>query len=116
MNKIASSELGKTAISAAKSAGNELASSAISTAKDIAVEKGNQFLERNLNQAQVGTPAQGSERTPAQLQGSKRIPALVQGSEQTQAHAQTQVNEPEINKVKGKRAKRVKKEKVDKKK
>ena len=47
MNKIAASELGKTAISAAKSAGNELAASAISTARDIAIEKGKQFLEKS---------------------------------------------------------------------
>ena len=49
MNKIAASELGKTAISAAKTAGNELATPAISTAKDIAVEKGKQFLEKSRN-------------------------------------------------------------------
>ena len=47
MNKIAASELGKTAISAAKTEGNELTTSAISTAKDIAVEKGMRFLEKS---------------------------------------------------------------------
>ena len=39
MNKIAVSELGKTAISAAKTAGNELATSVISTASNIAVDE-----------------------------------------------------------------------------
>ena len=47
MNKIAASELGKTAISGAKTEGNELTTSAISTAKDIAVEKGKRFLEKS---------------------------------------------------------------------
>ena len=57
MNKIAASELGKTAISAAKTAGNELATSTISTAKDIAVEKGKQIRERKKNPARVVKPA-----------------------------------------------------------
>ena len=39
MKKMASSELGREATTAAKSAGKELASSAISTAKDVAIDK-----------------------------------------------------------------------------
>ena len=44
LNKMASSDLGREAITAAKSAGKELASSAISTAKDVAIDKGKKAI------------------------------------------------------------------------
>ena len=44
LNKMASSELGREAITAAKSAGKEFASSAISTAKDVAIDKGKKAI------------------------------------------------------------------------
>ena len=44
LNKMASSELGREAITAAKSAGKKLASSAISTAKDVAIDKGKKAI------------------------------------------------------------------------
>ena len=63
MNKIAASELGKTTISAAKTAGNELATSAISTASNIAVDERKQFLEKTRNKMVV--PAGPVIATPA---------------------------------------------------
>ena len=44
LNKMASSDLGREAITAAKLAGKELASSAISTAKDVAIDKGKKAI------------------------------------------------------------------------
>ena len=55
MNKIAASELGKTALSAAKAAGNELVTSAVSTASNITVDKGKQFLEKTRNKISFET-------------------------------------------------------------
>ena len=46
MKKMASSELGREAITAAKSTGKELASSAISTAKDVAIDKGKKTIAK----------------------------------------------------------------------
>lgn len=43
--RAAASDLGKTAISAAKTAGKELATSAISTAKDIAIDRGKRLID-----------------------------------------------------------------------
>ncbi|XP_065677125.1 uncharacterized protein LOC136092591 [Hydra vulgaris] len=46
-NKAIASDLGKTAIDAAKVAGKELATNAISTAKDIILEKGNKLIKKS---------------------------------------------------------------------
>ena len=46
LSKAAASDLGKTAIGAAKTVGTELATSAISAAKDVAIERGKQMINR----------------------------------------------------------------------
>ncbi|XP_065664496.1 uncharacterized protein LOC136086147 [Hydra vulgaris] len=46
LKRLAASDLGKTAISAAKSAGKELSTSAIEAAKDVAVGKGKQLIRK----------------------------------------------------------------------
>ena len=57
MKKMASSELGREAITAAKSAGKELASSAISTAKDVAIDKGKKAIVKMSEIAKTPHPA-----------------------------------------------------------
>jgi len=46
LSRAATSDLGKTAISAGKTAARELATAAISAAKDAAVEKGKQLISK----------------------------------------------------------------------
>ena len=46
LSRAATSDLGKTAISAGKTAAKELATAAILAAKDAAVEKGKQFISK----------------------------------------------------------------------
>ena len=57
MKKMASSELGREAMSAAKSAGKELASSAISTAKDVAIDKGRKTIAKVYSITKTPIPA-----------------------------------------------------------
>ena len=79
MKKIAANasrcDLGKMAISAAKSAGNELATSAISTAKDIAIEKGKHFLKKscNKNVRPLLSDNQGSLLSEPKINKVKRV-------------------------------------------
>jgi hypothetical protein len=46
LSKAAASDIGKNAISAAKTVGKELATSAISLAKDVAIAKGKQLINK----------------------------------------------------------------------
>lgn len=46
--KAASTDIGKNAISAAKTVGKELATTAISKAKDVIIDKGKQFIDKKL--------------------------------------------------------------------
>ena len=57
MKKMASSELGRDAITAAKSAGKELASSAISIAKDVAIDKGRKTIAKVYSITKTPIPA-----------------------------------------------------------
>jgi hypothetical protein len=44
LSRAAASDIGKTAINAAKTVGKELSTSAINAAKDVAIERGKQFI------------------------------------------------------------------------
>ena len=57
MKKMASSELGREAITAAKSAGKDLASSAIFTAKDVAIDKGRKTIAKVNSITKTPIPA-----------------------------------------------------------
>ena len=61
MKKMASSELGREAITAAKSAGKELASSAISTGKDVAIDKGKKTIAKVYS---IAKPSSSATKTP----------------------------------------------------
>ena len=61
MKKMASSELGREAITDSKSAGKELASSAISTAKDVAIDKGKKTIAKVYS---IAKPASSAAKTP----------------------------------------------------
>ena len=52
LTSAAASDLGKTAISAGKTAAKELATAAISAAKDAAIEKGKQFISKRQSLTQ----------------------------------------------------------------
>ncbi|DAC81565.1 TPA_asm: hypothetical protein [Hydra adintovirus] len=59
-SRAAATDLGKTAVDAAKSAGKELATSAISTAKEIVINKGKKLIE-NVNKSSKLTPENKQE-------------------------------------------------------
>ena len=69
MKKMASSELGREAITAAKSAGKELASSAISTAKDVAIDKGKKTIAKvySISKTPIPTASDSALSRPVGL-------------------------------------------------
>ncbi len=71
--RAAASDLGKTAISAAKTAGKELATSAISTAKDIAIDRGKRLIDTTSAKLLTQKNAGLEPNTPVITQESKDI-------------------------------------------
>ena len=65
MKKMASSELGREAMTAAKSAGKELVSSAISTAKNVAIDKGKKTMAKVYAITKTPVPAASDPNTLA---------------------------------------------------